>query len=145
MSDEWEMIWGIVGIIAIGIFAIFGIVVIFEPTTEVCTQSQLVVMHDNTATSGTFFLGSGSLDGGANYLFYEKNNDGSTVLTSVGTYSGEGYEEYRPKVFQEDRTDGIVIKCREKGVWTGLYDTRIRYEFHIPNDSIITGYKLDAQ
>lgn len=118
----------------------------FFPKTYVLTETtELVALHDNSASQGNFFLGCGTMDSEFYYVFYQK--EGNAV--KFRKISAEDYYE-TPLIFEEDRSDAILQKytkrfMKEKNVRWGIFIGSIKYEFHIPKGSILKNFQLDLK
>lgn len=99
----------------------------------------LEVLQDGSTTSGSFFLGSGSIGEDFKYHFYTKEKDGSFRLKSL---TAEGviikYSDGKPRI--------ETIKDIQK-FWSWAFDFPIdkKVIIYIPEGSIRNGYTLDAQ
>jgi hypothetical protein len=117
----------------------------FFPKTYVLTETtELVALHDNSASQGNFFLGCGTMDSEFCYVFYQK--EGNAV--KFRKISAENYDA--PIIFEEDRSDAVLQKYNERFVneanvrW-GIFIGSIKYEFHIPKGSILKNFQLDLR
>lgn len=102
---------------------------------------ELESIKDNSSISGSFFLGSGNINGTMSYAFYYKNSD----------------NEYRLQTVQSDKaviiyTDSIPVLEEYtlrmvKNNWSilGMYDGRKEYKFKIPPGSIKNSFNLDSE
>ncbi len=134
---------GLVGsVMGIAVSVIISTLIIHLAPTETVVYShvELVALKDNTSgVSGSFFIGSGTIQTRSYYFFYARNQDGSYYQDKVSTESANIYEE--------DRTDGALKTYvrRPQGNWRYfcLFEKRYTYCFYIPKGSIPHQFRLD--
>jgi hypothetical protein len=118
---------------------------IFPPATQnkLIQSTTIVSLKDNTTTTGSFFLGCGSVDSEPSYSFYTKHNDQYT-LESVNanrtliefTNQSPCIDIYEKQVIKKGirRLIGLSTDAGSKS-----------YVIKIPEGSIIQTYVLDAE
>ena len=126
-----SIIGGIIGgIIGFAIALAIPPVYVVEKTTH-----NLEALQDNSAVSGSFFLGSGNINGDIIYTYYYENND-SFKLNQVEAKDAKiKYTEGTPKV--------EVLKYVNKNQFA-LRKDYFEYIFYVPKNSIKQSYSLDA-
>jgi len=113
------------------------------PTHYVKTKTyDLVSMKDTNSLHGRFFLGSRNVNECV-YSFYRKNSDGSIEMNSVAVDAA--------KIFEDDSVHPRMDVYEEKLVFENtlwVLDCSCgasKYEFHIPKESVVNQFKLDAE
>jgi len=103
-------------------------------------ENEIVALQDNLGTSGSFFLGSGNIDGSIKYVFYYKA-EGSFRMAQV---------DYKDAVIKYS-DEAKVIRYKEEpiGAFINLFaldiPSRDEYEIYVPKGTIKNDYNLDAQ
>ena len=102
----------------------------------------LVSLHTKDGVQGTFYLGSGSINGSQYYFFYRKNGDGSFV-------PGRVYADDAVRVYEETRTDASMltydwVKGSDE---VNLFSFPVNagghsYDFHVPTGTILRGFSM---
>jgi hypothetical protein len=105
---------------------------------EFITDTPIYSIHMGDKISGTFFLGSGSVNSYTQYLFYKDSGTGGYVLDKVFTdgtviFQDENNQPYLRRI----ETAQVDIKSGEH---FGAYS--YRYEIHVPKGTIVEEYKL---
>jgi len=112
-----------------------------QKTVEI-RRDKLVTLKDNITTEGSFFLGSGTINGEHKYFYYKENGQGGFLAESVNSKGVPIYED-------SDTEPYISILANEfinrKFDVLFIPNTDICYAFHIPKNSIIRDYKLDLK
>jgi hypothetical protein len=106
---------------------------------ELIEESELVALQDNITTQGSFFLGSGSVDGELKYFFYEKSGQGfkSRSVHSDGVILVESDEaRYQEWLKKDDKWWYWVF------VLSGSEQKKI---IKIPKGTILSNYNLDLK
>lgn len=103
-------------------------------------RSNILSLEDSSSTEGNFFLGSGSVKEKPVFWYYEDSGDYSTL---------EYQYAYKSRIIEGD-IDQPHVKYYEEGVdWRWLYFAATGQpdyvEFHVPKDTIVTNYNLDAK
>ena len=108
IANEWDVADSILGRIWLCIYApivsgilwfivffIVGVFIgIFPERKYVPTESKnIVAISDNLQTKGSFFLGTGSLDGTLYYFYYEQAKDSGYIQGKVKVENAEIYEQ----------------------------------------------------
>ena len=125
-------------------FLIATVVGAFVPKHSVLIETtSMMAMKDQSTVSGSFFLGSGSIDGKWKYAFYTIGKDKSIKLQTVDVGEAMVFEdgEENPRVerygkeFDEENWKYFAIGC----------DCANHYEFHVPKGSLTNQFKLDLE
>lgn len=91
---------------------------------------ELVSLNDNITIRGNFFLGCGSLGGVPTFFFYARDAEGACHLETI--------RAHRAIIYEDEPTNPYVIFTNVGCDYPG------RRIFHIPPNSIIRGFTLDA-
>lgn len=147
--DMWYsigMATGMAGFFSLLLFGVFGQIYgrgLADYPAERYTT--LVNLSDGAGVSGSFFLGSGTIDTTPVYMYYAQDNKGRYRLYHVN--ASQSYVTYT------DETPTLVIHGKEMNdKWYSL-DTGFAtpeyaddvYEFRVPRGSIKQNFNLDAQ
>ena len=132
--------------VLISVIVLAAVVLLTIPVEgkHVVTQEyDLVALHDNTATSGSFFLGSGYFGNYLAYQFYLRNADGGVVGKTLTARDAVIYEdgEKRPQLW---RYECQRPEDTQPWQWAYCADTHPS-EFHVPEGSVLTQYQLDLR
>ena len=137
-KDDNFRIIEILNVMLVGILIFFGgngLTAYFTiPKYSMPEEYQLANLHDDTLTEGFFFLGTGSINE-ERCVFYRYEEDGGWKLDSV--------EADLAIIYEEERSDGELIIYKPtllSWFWSIYYDDR--YEFYIPEGSIIREYEV---
>jgi len=110
--------------------------------TSVVKTINIMNIQDNSTTSGTFFLGCGSINGIMYYSYYEVVGDNEFKLCKLDVdvanirYISEGE---KPRIEQISRE--LSRDSTNWGTWLG----NPQYNIYVPNGSIHNNFNLDAQ
>lgn len=138
----------IFALIALIVF-MFIHVIVFPPSVPNYheTQVELAAMRSSDSATGTFVFGTGLLEGRLDYLYYEVTTDGGYVAKKISAYN-------KNVVVYEDSQKGgtlVITQCQMKikpeWVKYSAFDfytaCDTRYEFHIPEGSLIQEFRLE--
>lgn len=102
----------------------------------------LVSLHTKDGEQGTFFLGSGTVNGVQYYFFYRKNSDGSFG-------PGRVYADDAVRVYEEPRTDASMLTydwvkdADEENIFSFPVNAGGHsYDFHVPTGTILRGFSM---
>lgn len=126
---------------------------IYEATVdEVPRQFPIVSLGDGAGAEGHMFLGSGSIDTEAVFFYYAPKIGGGYGLFHVDASQTTIYEDqtdsgYLIKMCEDDNTApkwlfGHSTDKQERYDCSG--NEYSKYEFHIPENSIVRQFNLDA-
>lgn len=106
----------------------------------VTTTNNLTTLQDGSQTTGTFFLGSGYVDGKQVFSYYEKRG---------GAYYLESIDAEHAKVVESSGQPRVEHTCDQTtSVWISVFSTcwnNYDYTFYVPKGSVVTNYTLDAK
>lgn len=129
---------GVSGLIAYGIGQLY-------PTHPVeIERASLVAIRDKDGVSGTFFLGTGYIEGKPYYFYYKKL---SSSIFQPGKVEADG----SVTVYEEQRTGAELVTFANKIAypwWAWLVSlpypsgSTYTYAFHVPQGTIRTGYSM---
>ena len=107
-------------------------------TSTVSTRHELVSMQDGQGIHGSFFLGTGSVDGRPQFTYYQGSGNGA-VLRSADASDA--------RVIQ-DGGSYVITSCNKIAPILapfGCLRTIDSLEFHVPEGSVVTNFTLDAK
>lgn len=112
-----------------------------ETEWSVESEHRLAAIQDGVVTSGSFFLGTGTVDGDPKFIYYQMNGNGGYTLESLSPrYATVFQEDGEPRVVEYNGTsDNPWISLMPK------WGTDYKAEFYVPEGSIINNYTLDAK
>lgn len=145
-SKEWG---AAVGVLAIGGFVGFLVTVLMMCFTggRVYMEYPLVTMQDGKTTHGSFFLGSGNIDGVASFTWYEKDG-GSYYLEDIPAWQAEvRYTTGQPHVIWDCRNERAGWVFYPLNVSPDPYCSgrSTHVTFYVPEGSVKNEYVLDAK
>lgn len=111
-------------------------------THRVTTARQLITLGDNQSVKGTFFLGTGSIDGVMKFAFYTKDGQFFQFHTLPASRAFIRYTNGEPRILNTHTE-------YDKNQWLsfGLKDIMEPDEIiiEVPPGTIYNNFKLDAQ
>lgn len=125
--------------------AYFGYMVISKVNNEVCNidydpiieSTWITSLQDLWSTSGSFFLGSGGISENAVYVYYTGDNKEGYSLATVPAS--------QTKIFMDTNDRPYLLKkrvfVRDNPIMCSL---EIRYELHVPENTIVKEFKVDG-
>ncbi len=152
--DEFGSWLGATAIVT-AIAAIAGMLVINLPASiflkdDVVLEYNLKAMQDGSSTTGSFFLGSGTINDVPSFMYYVEYDDGSVSLESA--YASDSV------VVETDENPRVTYECEYYGdiptalIWPvnhfgtdGDYDCTGTVTFYVPENSVKSQYVLDAE
>lgn len=106
----------------------------------VVTSKGLSALQDGSQTRGSFFLGSGFVDGQQVFSYYEKRGGAFYLKTTLARDA---------KVVESDGTPRVEHSCRQTtNIWISVFTkcwNNWDYTFYVPKGSVVTNYTLDAK
>jgi len=101
-------------------------------------------LQDNNSVSGSFFLGSGYINGEMKYVFYYETDGGYKMKQIDYDKALIKYTNETPKVetYREVQTDAFINKFSVYMSGCGCNNKNIIY---VPKGTIKQNYNLDAQ
>lgn len=103
--------------------------VIYQPEPDIVSTWNLRSLDDSSSISGSFFLGTGTVNSNAVFVCYGQLPDGGYKLLQIPASQSRIYmnsENAQLKV--------ITDACENQ-----------RYEFHVPSNTIVQRYELDSK
>lgn len=105
----------------------------------VTDRAELAALSNGSSVQGSFFLGSGRVDG-KRVLNYVEQHDGYSTLEQVDADDSRIYED-------EPDSPYLVTQWEVRDTswvwWPWDFWGQPRYDFHIPADSIVESYVID--
>ncbi|MED4579071.1 hypothetical protein P9480_09945 [Bacillus atrophaeus] len=105
-------------------------------------KTEIYSIKDNAETSGSFVLGSGTVDE-KQYLYFVKEKDGFKTVSKAAVEDSKMKEgKYaKPYVLTYD----VQFKSSFARFFYGKSTGYEEYEFYLPEDTITTEYKIDLE
>ncbi len=136
------------GCIALGSFLglIFGLMISYSLTPDTHIESSkhnLISLQDKNGINGRLFLGTGKMFSESEYAFYTED--------SVGFYNLHTVCTHRSSITYTTDTPYVVIyrRVRSDTKWNdyarGALFNEPKFVFHVPKNSIVVNYNLDAK
>ncbi|WP_434786882.1 hypothetical protein [Bacillus velezensis] len=143
--DFFDVLGGIfIGILCgVGVFLIAAVPSFFIETKTVDPhKAEIYSIKDSAKTSGSFVLGSGTVDE-KQYLYFVKEKDGFKTVSKAAVEDSKMKEgEYaKPYVLTYD----VQFKSAFARFFYGKSTGFEAYEFYLPEDTITTEYKIDLE
>lgn len=127
---------GFFGLIISGIGMLSGVIFVGEHW-KTYRVAELANLQDNGRTSGSFFLGSGSIDEEPVFWYYE-NNSGVLSLHHVGANVASLVEADGPPRLE-------VLEKKSDNTWFQFHSGSKHYRFYVPPGSVVNNFRLDAE
>jgi hypothetical protein len=125
-------------IIGAGISIVIGLIPKIE--YDQISKQELIALKDNISINGSFFLGSGNIDGKLKYYFY--------IKTKSGGFKAQNIEADNVEIFENNKTP-CIIKYESKFkniIWNWIaFTIKEKAEINIPKGSILRNYKLNLK
>lgn len=112
------------------------------PHRDQTSRHDLMVVHDQTSLSGSFVLGSGSIDGEPAFSFYTQG-DGYNQFQVLQAPNARVYQDLEPGetpwmiTFDSCKLWGSIATC--------FWNARVINEIHVPPNTIKPTLELDAK
>lgn len=106
------------------------------------SKTPLVALQDNTTSRGSFFLGSGSIQGEMRYFYFRQEGVG---------YKAESKPAYSSLIVEDEEKAPYLVEYHWRFInpnawkWGLEPNTTRDDEFHIPKGSILRNYTLDLK
>ncbi len=135
-------LFGIVGAIFGGLIGLLIALALPAQTEIVKTTYKLEALQDNNSVKGSFFLGSGQIEGKMKYVFYYEN-DGYYKLEQADYEEVKvKYSDEKPKVERFNRNYVKDALINHFAIDLNSYQ---EYIIYVPEGTIKQDYYLDAQ
>jgi len=129
------------GIVGIATFLILTFSLGCIGSERVTTKTtEIVAISDGSTTSGSFFLGCGTISDIQYYFVYAVNEDGS--------FEQKKYPVYDCKIVEDANVTPCIrtTKMRNKNVmWAFFRPTITKYVFVVPNMTVTRDFTLDLK
>lgn len=135
------------GIAITCVFAVIGVGVADcssqVPLDEPPVETELIALKDGTAASGSFFLGTGSIDGKLYYYYLEETPKGiqSKKLAADDNVYLHYTEENTPPILK-------MVKTRPESdfiYFLGSWSTLLEYHFYVPHSAVTNEVMIDLE
>lgn len=140
--DFWEY-FGLyfISLVIFG-FISFGVSVMLPVTYQKeVSEFEIATLQDNSQVKGSFFLGSGTINGTMKYVFYYKSGD-SYIMHMVSYSSAEiiitDKKPYLKQISYEKTSAFINLFALD------LEIPQTEFYFYVPEGTIANDYSLDA-
>jgi len=159
-SDDWDRGLNTLAAFLLGGFLLFITLVTtnavgYENTKKVTTTTHthsIVSLNDGTGIAGSvrggLFVIRGQINDTQHFSYYVRNEDGSFKLEKRAAEQSTIHTDATPEAARIDVTDKIT-SCTAK--WWLLCDESQKTvefshaDFHVPQDSLVNDFSLDAQ
>lgn len=151
--DFFEDTIGIpLGILTLGIFisifiSLFGVIIADcssqVPLDEPPVETELIALKDGSAASGSFFLGTGSIDGKLYYYYLEETPKG---IQSKKLAAGDNV--YLHYTAENTPPTLKTIKTRPANdfiYFLGSWGTLVEYHFYVPHSAVTNEVMIDLE
>ena len=142
-SDLFDFIMNIIfGVIIGAIIGLFIAFILPMKTYDAHGSCNIVALQDNSSVSGSFFLGSGQIDGKMKYVFYIEENGLYKMHQIDYNLVQIRYTDSIPKIHITEitKTDAFI---NHFAIDRNIGDQT--YIIEVPKGTIKTNYNLDAQ
>jgi hypothetical protein len=127
----------------IGIIIGTAIAIALPAKTEIVkTNYNLETLQDNNSVKGSFFLGSGQIDGKMKYVFYYENEGYYKLEQADYSEVKVKYSEEKPKAERFNRQNVKDAFINNFAIDGNSYQ---EYIIYVPKGTIKQNYSLDAQ
>ena len=135
-------LFGIIGALIGGLIG-FGIAFALPAKTEIVkTTYNLEALQDNNSVKGSFFLGSGQIEGKMKYVFYYENNGYYKLEQADYNEVKVKYSDEKPKAERFNRKNVKDAFINNFAIDFNCYQ---EYIIYVPKGTIKQNYSLDAQ
>ncbi|MFL6977062.1 hypothetical protein R7M47_05305 [Bacillus inaquosorum] len=132
------------GLLASLVVFLIAVIPSFSAETEMVNphKTEIYSIKDNAKTSGSFVLGSGTVDE-KQYFYFVKEKDGFKTVSKAAVEDSKIKEgKYtKPYVLTYD----VQFKSAFARFFYGKSTGAEAYEFYLPEDTITTEYKIDLE
>lgn len=104
------------------------------------TYSDLATLNDGSGVQGSFFLGSGTINSTAVFMYYTNDNGVYRLNHVDADYATVTYTDGPPRLLYHNTKSGNHFWALD---WFG--DDYTQYEFQVPAGSVKQSFNLDAQ
>ena len=145
INDIEDLLLWLLGIIICSLsFAFFGFLialVIPTKTKTVIDTYYLKSLQDNNSVSGSFFLGSGQINGEMKYVFYYETEGGYRMRQLSYDQALIKYTNEKPKleIYRQEPTNAFINNFSVGG----LGDSK--NIFYVPKGTVKQNYNLDSR
>lgn len=105
------------------------------------TYSNLATLNDGSGVSGRFFLGSGTIDSTAVFMYYTEDNGVYTLQHVDADYATVTYTDGPPEIVYHNKKTGNEFWVAN---WQEFSEPT-HYEFRVPRGSVKSSFNLDAK
>lgn len=106
-------------------------------------HEKLVALRDTTATTGSFFLGSGSVNDNLTYFYYADKGTAGIQPGQVAPDLNDHVAFYEDSTPQTANLDVYETRSVKHSRWYITSNNDTTYKFHLPKDSILQNYTLN--
>jgi hypothetical protein len=136
--------YAIIGALMGGIIGLIISSILPVKTEIVKTTYNIVALKDKDGFEGSFYLGSGNIEGKMKYVFYYENNGAYSIKQIDCDNAKIKYSEGNTKVelFTKERVKTAIINYFSMPF---IEDKEKEYIIYVPNGTIKQDYELDLQ
>lgn len=142
-DDDWFLLcfYASMGLMIGGFIGfIFALAIIPSDTKQVITTNNLIALKDTSTLQGSFFLGTGSIDGEMKYTFYYETDNGFK-LRQLSNYRVTIKYDGHPRIetITKVKTDAFINHF-------SLFCGKIpEYIIYVPENTISNNFNLDLE
>ena len=146
-DDYWnswfDYIMGAIdGTIVGGIIGLIVTIALPMETKDKITSYEIECLQDNSSSKGSFFLGSGYIDGTMKYAFYTKRKNYYDLQLVDYRYAAIEYTTGSPKVYESE------VVATDSWINNFAFDFNLGdkvYVIQVPKGTIQNNFNLDAK
>ena len=132
------------------LFGAVGALIISLPATYIMSDDyiethEIVSLKDGTGSTGSFFLGSGSLDGDATFFYYQRVSGGFELKSVDADDTTIIFSDENPRVEQDCTKFNNNFFTWPVAEFPTDHECEGDYKIYVPADSITTKFVLDAE
>ena len=115
----------------------------YETVFQESGRIKIISLKDNSYSSGSFVLGTGSFNSSMRYYFMTKNNDGGMNMEDIPSNSTTIYEkDSDPTVIQYDT---VFVSPRTKWSLPRFVPRETKYDIIVPIGTVVKNLSIDLE
>lgn len=123
---------------------IFNVLVFTSKTEKALSKSvEITALQDSATSSGSFYLGSGQVEGDMMYYFMRDTDKGQNMMKAKAgqSFIKEGDYEPHVKIYDEVYTNKLVVWLLGEEVM----EEEVEYVFYLPEGTVTSDFKIDLE
>jgi hypothetical protein len=135
-----EIMFGLIG----ALIGILIAVIIPGKMIEQKETVQIIAIQDNITMNGSFFLGSGQVDGEMKYMYYYKSDSNTYKFGDIDAdICSISYDSINPRIV-------FTYKIKDENAIINIFSINNKYYLdkaiiYIPEGSLVSNYNLDLK